>query len=254
MGMKISVCGKGGSGKSTVVSLLANAAIAKGLKILVVDSDESNSGLFRMLGFTEPPIPLMALVGGKESIKEKMSQSSILSEREITLEQISSPYIRKKNGLCLISIGKIHQALEGCACPMGVLSREFLKKLRLEDNEIAIVDMEAGIEHFGRGIDASLDAILLVVEPSFESIMLAEKIKSLATGLRKNLWAVGNKIDSENLGRKIKDELKKRGMHTIGLVPDDSRVFEACLKGHALGQGEAYDCVMHILNLILSNR
>lgn len=252
--MKISVCGKGGSGKSTVVSLLANAALSKGLKTLVVDSDESNSGLFRMLGFTEPPIPLMTLVGGKESIKEKMSQSSILSETEITLKQISSPYINKKNGLCLISIGKIQQALEGCACPMGVLSREFLKKLRLEDNEIAIVDMEAGIEHFGRGIDASIDTVLIVVEPSLESITLAEKIKSLASGLNKDLWAVENKIDSENLGRKLTDELKKRGMDTIGVVPNDSMVFEACLEGHALGQGEAYNSAVNILDFILSHR
>ena len=252
--MKISVCGKGGSGKSTIVSLLAYAARARGLKTLVVDSDESNSGLFRMLGFSEPPAPLMALVGGKESIKEKMSQSSILSTSEITLKQISSPYIKKRNGLCLISIGKIHQALEGCACPMGVLSREFLKKLRLENNEIAIVDMEAGIEHFGRGIDACIDIVLMVVEPSFESIALAEKIKSLASSIRKNLWVIANKIDSENLSRKLKDELLKRGMDTIGMVPNDSKVFEACLEGHALNQGEAYGSAADILNFILSNR
>jgi len=252
--MKISVCGKGGSGKSTIVSLLAYAARARGLKTLVVDSDESNSGLFRMLGFTESPLPLMELVGGKESIKEKMSQPAILSTSEITLKQISSPYIKKRNGLCLISIGKIHQALEGCACPMGVLSREFLKKLRLESNEIAIVDMEAGIEHFGRGIDASIDIVLMVVEPSFESITLAEKIKNLAASIHKNLWAIANKIDSINLGRKLKAELLKRGMDTIGMVPNDSRVFEACLEGHALDQGEAYASVADILNFILSNQ
>ena len=69
--MKISVCGKGGSGKSTVVSLLANAAQARGFRTLVVDSDESNSGLFRMLGFANPPPPLITLVGGKEGIKDK---------------------------------------------------------------------------------------------------------------------------------------------------------------------------------------
>src|SRR5210317_2095052 len=121
MGKKISVCGKGGSGKSTLVSLLANAAQTRGLKTLVVDSDESNSGLFRMLGFNKPPIPLMALAGGREGIKEKMNQSSVLSETNITLEQIPYGYINEKNGLKLISIGKIHRALEGCACPMGVL-------------------------------------------------------------------------------------------------------------------------------------
>jgi len=176
MGIKISVCGKGGSGKSTLVSLLAKAAQARKLTTLVVDSDESNSGLFRMLGLDKPPIPLMTLVGGKEGIKEKMNQSSVLSETNITLEQIPYGYIKEKNGLKLISIGKIHQALEGCAGPMGVLSHEFLKKLRLGKDEKAIVDMEAGIEHFGRGIDNSIDAVLVVVE---SSLIVRGRIKSV---------------------------------------------------------------------------
>jgi CO dehydrogenase maturation factor len=64
---------------------------------------------------------------------------------------------------------------------------------------MAIVDMEAGIEHFGSGIDNSIDAVLVVVEPSFESIALAEKIKDLASGINKQLWAVLNKISSHNL-------------------------------------------------------
>jgi len=41
--MKISVCGKGGSGKSTIATLLANEALNRGYRVLVVDSDESNS-------------------------------------------------------------------------------------------------------------------------------------------------------------------------------------------------------------------
>jgi CO dehydrogenase maturation factor len=251
MGIKISVCGKGGSGKSTLVSLLANAAQARGLTTLVVDSDESNSGLFRMLGFDKSPIPLMALVGGKEGIKEKMNQPSILSETNITLEQIPYGYINEKNGLKLISIGKIHQALEGCACPMGVLSREFLKKLRLGKDEIAIVDMEAGIEHFGRGIDNSLDAVLVVVEPSFESIALAEKIKDLASGIDKKFWAVLNKISSETLISEIKAKLKSREMETIGVISYDASVFLAGLKGGPLSRGRATRQAAEILDVLL---
>jgi len=251
MGIKISVCGKGGSGKSTLVSLLANAAQARGLATLVVDSDESNSGLFRMLGFDQPPVPLMALVGGKEGIKEKMNQPSILSEAEITLEQIPSEYINEKNGFKLISIGKIHQALEGCACPMGVLSREFLKKLRLGPDEIAIVDMEAGIEHFGRGIDNSLDAVLVVVEPSFESIALAEKIKELASGINKQFYAVLNKISSESLVAEIRANLNKRGMETIGVISYDASVFLSGLKGDTLSRGRATRQAGEILNSLL---
>jgi CO dehydrogenase maturation factor len=94
----------------------------------------------------------------------------------------------------------------------------------------------------------------MVVEPSLESITLAEKIKTLASSIRKNPCAVVNKINSENLGRKINDELKKRAIDTIGLIPNDSAVFEAGLEGHVLGKGEAYDSAEKILNFILSNR
>ena len=251
MGIKISVCGKGGSGKSTLVSLLANAAQTKGLKTLVVDSDESNSGLFRMLGFDKPPTPLMALVGGKEGIKEKRNKPSVLSETNITLEQIPYGYINEKNALKLISIGKIHQALEGCACPMGVLSREFLKKLRLGKDEIAIVDMEAGIEHFGRGIDNSIDAVLVVVEPSYESIALAEKIKDLASGIDKKFWAVLNKVSSETLISEIKAKLKSREMETIGVISYDASVFLAGLNGDPLNRGRATRQAAEILDVLL---
>jgi CO dehydrogenase nickel-insertion accessory protein CooC1 len=144
LGMKISVCGKGGSGKSTLVCLLAKQAEARGQKVLVVDSDESNSGLFRMLGFPQPPTPLMVLVGGKRKLKEKMRRPNVLAGSRITTEDIPCQYVIRRNGIGFVSIGKNLQSLEGCACPMGVLSREFLSKLRLNENEIAIVDMEAG--------------------------------------------------------------------------------------------------------------
>ena len=251
MGIKISVCGKGGSGKSTLTSVLSIAAQDRELKTLVIDSDESNAGLYRMLGFPEPPTPLMALVGGRDGIKEKMNQPSLLSDSELTLGQIPSPYIVEKNGLRLVSIGKIHQALEGCACPMGVLSREFLKKLRLGQNEIAIVDMEAGIEHFGRGIDNNIDAVLVVVEPSFESITLAEKIKDLTSGLNKGLWAVLNKISSESLISEIKKDLKKREIETIGVISYDASVFLSGLKGDTLSQGRASREAGEILDFLL---
>jgi CO dehydrogenase maturation factor len=249
--MKISVCGKGGSGKSTLVTLLANQAQARNLRVLVVDSDESNSGLFRMLGFENPPLPLMELVGGKRKLREKMYRS-ILSEDEIYISDIPSQNIQRGNGLMLVSIGKILQSLEGCACPMGALSREFLKKLRLAENEIALIDMEAGVEHFERGIDESIDHVLLAVEPSFESITIAERIKSLAAGIDKNVRAILNKVDSENMAFRLESELKTRGIEVIGFIPNDVAVFEACLEARAVRQGKALQAAGKILDLLLS--
>lgn len=252
--MKISVCGKGGSGKSTLVALLANEAQCRGFTVLVVDSDESNSGLYRMLGFAHPPTPLMELLGGKGGLRRKMGEPSVMSETQIPLERIPPRHMVKRGRMMLVSIGKILQSLEGCACPMGVLSREFLSKIHLKGREIAIVDMEAGVEHFGRGIETSIDSVLLTVEPSFESISLAERVKGLASTIEKNVWAVLNKIPSESLASKLKAELKNRHIEVIGVILTDSGIFEACLEGRALGRGEAADRAGRIPDFLLNTR
>jgi CO dehydrogenase maturation factor len=81
--MKISVCGKGGSGKSTVVTLLANEAIARGYHVLVVDSDESNSGLSRNRGWQRafrPGLGHRDRVGG--GITAALSAFQYIQEQE----------------------------------------------------------------------------------------------------------------------------------------------------------------------------
>jgi CO dehydrogenase maturation factor len=251
--MKISVCGKGGSGKSTVVALLANEARARGYRVLVVDSDESNSGLFGMLGFDHPPVPLMELVGGKTSLKQKMSQTNILREYQLTTMQIPHEHLLQRDGLMLVSIGKILQSLEGCACPMGVLSREFLKKLTLQENELAIVDMEAGVEHFGRGVDTSIDSILIVVEPPLESVNVGQKIHDLASGIGiKNVWAIMNKVPSEEISTRLKAELGKRHIEVIGCIYYDADIFSSSLDGKTPVKGLAVLEIKEVMNSILS--
>ena len=250
--MKVSVCGKGGSGKSTVVTLLASEAKARGYRVLVVDSDESNSGLFRMLGFDRPPTPLMELVGGKKGLKEKMSQPSILTETAIPVGRIPTQHLVERDGLKLVSIGKILQSLEGCACPMGVLSREFLKKLALKADELVIVDMEAGVEHFGRGVETSVDSVLIVVEPPFESLQVAERIHSLAVGIGiKNVWVVLNKVPSEEIARKLEKELDDRGIDVLGCIHFDTEVFKSSIEGSAPSKGRAAEEIRDVLDYLL---
>lgn len=250
--MKISVCGKGGSGKSTLVTLLANEALARGYRVLVVDSDESNSGLFRMLGFDHPPVPLMELVGGKKDLKQKMFQTNVLSESRLTTTQIPEEYQLQRNDLTLVSIGKILQSLEGCACPMGVLSREFLKKLVLQEDELAIVDMEAGVEHFGRGVDTSIDSVLIVVEPPLESVNVGQKIYELASGIGiKKVWAVMNKVPSVEIADRLKAELKKRHIEVVGGIYHDADIFGSSLDGKIPTKGSAVREIKEVMDSIL---
>jgi CO dehydrogenase maturation factor len=250
--MKISVCGKGGSGKSTVVTFLAKQALQKDLDVMVIDADDSNAGLAGMLGFDSHPAPLMELVGGKAMIKKNMGSKNLLQQEEIKSSDFDPEYIRRKNGLMLVGIGKILQTMEGCACPMGVLNREFLKKLRLGSKEIGIVDMEAGVEHFGRGIDESIDKILVVVEPSFDSLQIASKIKSMAASMDKKTAAVINKSPSEKISEKIRKQLDAEGIEVIGVIPQDPSVFEACLDGQVPAQGEAFEKAGKILDRLLA--
>jgi len=246
--MKISVCGKGGSGKSTIVTLLANEALKRGYQVLVVDSDESNSGLFRMLGFNHPPVPLMELVGGKKGLKQKMGQPSVLSEKNIRTAQIPEEYLLKRNGLKLTAIGKILQSLEGCACPMGVLSREFLKKLDLAKDELAIVDMEAGVEHFGRGVETSIDSVLIVVEPPLESVNV-----ELASGIGiKNVWAVLNKVPTGEIATRLKTELQERHIEVIGCIYFDADIFASSIEGKIPVNGVAVREIKEVMGSILS--
>ncbi len=249
--MKVSVCGKGGSGKSTIVTLLANLTRRRGFKVLVVDSDESNSGLFRMLGFENPPVPLMELVGGKSAVKKNMRKPNIFEQPEIGIDDIPSSYIERKDGLALVSIGKILQSLEGCACPMGVLSREFLKKLRSGREMVTFVDMEAGVEHFGRGIDEGIDRVLVVVEPSYESLRVAEKIKELAGGMGKTVAAVLNKVPSAGVGGRLEKQLQEMNLDIVGTIPNDSSVFDAGFEGGVLDRGKALDAAGKVLDALL---
>jgi len=261
--VKISVCGKGGSGKSTVVALLAAGLRGRGKRVLVVDSDESNAGLYWMLGFEKPPVPLMELAGGKKNILRALRSGSartgehedapVLTREALRTDELPPAYVRQRAGLGLVCIGKIHQALEGCACPMGVLSREFLKKLRPASDEIVVVDMEAGVEHFGRGVETSIDAVLVVAEPSLESVRLAARIKELAACAgAKFAGAVLNKVDSQNTKALLTEALERHGIAVLAAIPFRREFLGASLEGRPVNAEPVADEVHQVLDCILT--
>ena len=259
--MKISICGKGGSGKSSVTVLLAHGIRARGYSVVIVDADESNSGLYRLLGLTEPPVPLLELVGGKQQVKNAFPKTplatseneiNVLARDRVPLADIPAPHIARRDGISLIGVGKILQSLEGCACPMGVLGREFLRKLALTDDEVALVDMEAGVEHFGRGVDTGIDEVLIVVDPSYESILLADRIKSMTSAIGiTSIWTVLNKVTSPDIASKLTGQLEKRGLKVIGAIGQVPEILDAGLEGRPIEPLETSPAIAAIVDTLL---
>ena len=70
--MKTLICGKGGSGKSTISALVALTLRDMGANVLLVDADESNYGLHRLMG-VPMPVSLLDDLGGKNGFREKMN-------------------------------------------------------------------------------------------------------------------------------------------------------------------------------------
>ncbi|RLI74814.1 ATP-binding protein, partial [Archaeoglobales archaeon] len=194
------------------------------------DTDESNFGIYRNFG-VEQPKDFVEYLGGKDSVRRELIKSiqSGSGERtkmfkEITIDEIPEDYVVSKGSIKIMAIGKIRDFGEGCACPMGAVAREFLEALKLNDDECVVVDTDAGIEHFGRGVEAGCDLIIAVVEPSYESIQLTNKIVELANKIRKKVVVLANKVDNETAKLIKADEY----------LPFKKEIYIACLEGKEL--------------------
>ena len=172
--MKILICGKGGTGKSTLTALLARELAQRGKRVLVVDSEESNFGLPELLGMDKPK-DFMEYFGGKKVLFDKVKTL----DDELSTARLPPGYFTDKENIRLLAVGKIYDFGEGCACPINVLAAEFLKKVQLEEEEVLIADTDAGVEHLGRGVERGCDLLLVVVEPSRESRELARRITAM---------------------------------------------------------------------------
>ena len=234
--MKILICGKGGSGKSTIVSLLSKDLETKGYRVLVVDTDESNYGLSAQLGL-EKPKELMDQLGGKKIVVNKMwagrsaGEKAPIFNESWGIDEIPSECVSKKDNLYLLQIGKVKHFGEGCACPMGGLSRDFLSRLKLGPKDIAVIDTEAGVEHLGRGVASSADVLLLVLDPSYESIRLSEKISAMAKEANKSVYFVLNKMDKATAD-KISNKIGKD--RVVSFIPFSQTIQDKGLSGEEL--------------------
>jgi len=235
------ICGKGGSGKSAI-SVLAARLLSKKYDIYLIDSDESNTLLPKILG-ADPPRPLVEYLGGRNNIFKKGEVNIVnalaKAGKGIALSDLPAEYISTSpEGIKLVIIGKVRNYGEGCACPLNYLTKTLLKNLVLKENEMVLVDTDAGIEHVGRGVEEGTDAILAVVDPTAESLALAKALKDSFEHLNKKFWIVLNKA-TPKITSMIKEKAKDLNLHINGVISFDEEIFESCLEGKALRAGKS---------------
>lgn len=237
MTRKFLICGKGGAGKSTLTALLTLALNKRSQKVFLVDADESNIGLYKMLGL-DYPTPLMDHLGGKKGFREKTNAAGVsfggppqLFPDDFDVNTLPGGCLAAKDAYKVMSVGKIHHFGEGCACPMGSLFRLLFSSLKFDPDTLVLVDTAAGIEHFGRRLDAECDHVLCVLDPSYESVMMAQRVSRLAAEAERGFSLILNKTTPETetvMTRSLGD------IPVIGRIPENSRIAMANLEGNML--------------------
>ncbi len=243
---KIAVCGKGGSGKSTFSALLAGALDLLGYQVLVMDTDSSNGGLWRKLGVSEPPPAL------SNTAEEDLEKIRFLKTEPLYFSDIDDYFLRKNGSRLLLTAGKIDDPLTGCACTIGTYAKILIDNVVPLRREIVITDQEAGVESFGRGVEQSCDTVLILVEPSGESIELAGKIRYMAEGLGiRRIRAILNKIEDEEQEEYVCEALSSLGVRFLGSLPLMKEIRNVNLFGNELTPEFSYRLAGQIAKYML---
>ena len=180
---------------------------------------------------------LLGQLGGKKALQQKMRETlpkgrplQLFSDKW-KVDDIPRDCLSDVEGLRLMSVGKIEAFGEGCACPMGMLSKMFLENLETDKKDIVLIDSGAGVEHFGRGVETGCDIIIGIVDPNYESVLLSKKIQEMATKAERQVCFVLNKVTGQVEGT-LAGQMPE--VDIIARVPQHPDIFTAALEGQAL--------------------
>lgn len=264
-GKRIGVFGKGGSGKSTAVVLLAKALGDRGYPVCVLDADSTNVGLHQALGLDESPESLMNYFGGTifggGTVTCPVDDPTPLAGAEISLARLPRRYyIQTQTALVFLTAGKIGDQGPGAGCdgPISKIARD-LRIVVEGQRPVTLVDFKAGFEDSARGVITTLDWALVIVDPTSASLQMAANMREMVDQIRAGvlpatahletpeLVAIANRVfrearikgvlfvlsqvDDEATNGYLREKLKEKGIRPIGIIHRTPSISLSWLKG-----------------------
>jgi CO dehydrogenase maturation factor len=232
--MKLAISGKGGVGKTTFAALLIKTLSEQGKRVLAIDADP-DANLATALGIpdSESIVPICDM---KELIEErtgaKVGTVGAFFKLNPKVDDLPEKCSVEVDHIKLMRLGGVKKGGGGCICPTSTLLKALIAHILLARDEVVVMDMEAGIEHLGRGTAAATDKLIVVVEPGRRSVETAQNIKRLAADIGlSRIFLVGNKVR----GQADQDFLEKyiTGFEWLGFLPYDEKIIECDMSGES---------------------
>ena len=280
-GNRIGIFGKGGSGKSTVVVLLATGLRGRGYDVCILDADSTNLGLPLVLGIDQPPVPLIEYFGGMVFsgglVTCPVDDPTRLLGSQIYLDELPPKYHRQSPvGITLLIAGKIGDLGPGAGCdgPVSKIARD-LRVIQRWNASVTLVDFKAGFEDTARGVITGLDWAIVIVDPTIAAIEMAENMRDTVDQIKngslpatqhldnpilvetanqifsqasiKGTLFVLNKITDEETEIYLEKKLAERGIHPNGVIHEYPSISLSWLKGTLMYTPEARDDVIQII-------
>ena len=243
---KIAITGKGGVGKTFIAGTLACTFAASELKTIAIDADTSPN-LALTLGMTPDEAAMILPVAENEKLIEEKTKTEYpgVFKLSYTVDDIvSGQAVVTPCGVQLLVMGMVRVMGAGCACPAHSLIRMLMSHLIVERDEVVILDMEAGVEHLGRGTAKNVDIMLIVTDAHQASLITAGRIADLASSAGiPRIGYVANRVTGPDVGAHIKAAAAEHGVVVIAEVPYDPNVVTAGMVGKSPVRENGYVAV-----------
>ena len=230
--MKVAITGKGGVGKTTLSSTLARLYADEGRTVLAADVDpDANLGL--ALGLTQEEVDAIVPISKMRTLVEERTGASAANtffKLNPYVADIPDTFSKNINGVKLLVMGTVDVGGSGCVCPEHVMLKSILSAMTYRKNDVVIMDMEAGLEHLGRGTAANMDQFIVVIEPGARSVQTYRNVKRLAADLGiSRVRVVANKVRCPEDEQFVREAIPAEDL--LGIIHYNTEVIDADRQG-----------------------